>query len=241
MDENGSDDAQGRILMIAGFGDNASLFEGLAETGLARRYRLIPHDMPGFGAPALAGETTLAGLADNLADAARNTGARIVLAHSVASIVASLAAAQACPLDTILSVEGNITADDAYFSGTAAEFDDPESFRDAFLARLGERARGSAVVARYRDNVAKADPRALWQLGRDARRFSEARHPGDVLIASARVSYLYDPPNCPQATLDWIDTHPIDKRRLPGASHWPSVDAPELLSRQCLAALDALG
>ena len=59
-------------------------------------------------------------------------------------------------------------------------------------------------------------------------------------MASGKVSYLYDAPNCPQSTLDWIAAQPIDKRRLPGASHWPSVDAPEMLSRACLAALKAL-
>lgn len=225
------------ILMIAGFGDNASMFEGLSGTELAQEYTLIPYDLPGFGAAPLAGETTIDALADALASKARRTGAKIVLAHSVASIIASKALGKDSPLEMILSVEGNITADDSYFSGTAANYADPQSFRAAFLTRLAEKAQRSPIFARYHDEVAKADARALWQLGRDARRFSETQHPGEVLVASGKVSYLYDDPNCPQSTLDWLQLHDIDTRRLSGASHWPSVDAPDLLSAQCKVAI----
>jgi pimeloyl-ACP methyl ester carboxylesterase len=235
------------ILMIAGFGDNASMFDGLSTTELARKYALIPYNLPGFGAPPLDGETTIDALAEALAHEARATGAKIVLAHSVASIIASIALSKDSlskdglskdsPLEMILSIEGNITADDAYFSGTAANYEDPASFRTAFLTRLAEKAENSAIFARYHDNVAKADPTALWHLGRDAGRFSEAHHPGECLVASGRVSYLYDDPNCPDSTLDWLQSHDIDKRRLVGASHWPSVDAPDLLSTECLNAL----
>jgi len=226
--------------MIAGFGDNSSMFDGLNATKFARHYRLIPFNNPGFGAPPLNGETTLEGLALALAKEAQRTGAKIVLAHSVASIIASIALGKESPLEMILSIEGNITADDAYFSGTAANFDDPATFRAAFLSKLAEKGQSSPIFARYHDNVAKADPQALWQLGRDARRFSETQHPGEVLIAAGKVSYLYDLPNCPKSTLDWLLSHPIDTRRLIGASHWPSIDAPDLLSAECIKAITDL-
>ena len=228
------------ILMIAGFGDNASMFDGLSATALAREYSLLPFNLPGFDAPSLGGETTIEKLADALADEARRTGAKIVLAHSVASIIASIALGKDCPLEMILSVEGNITLDDAYFSGTAANYEDPMKFRAAFLARMAEKGQTSPIFARYHDEVAKADPEALWQLGRDARRFSEAQHPGEVLVASGKVSYFYDDPNCPKSTLGWLKSHDIDKRRLTGASHWPSIDSPDILSAQCIKAIAEL-
>ncbi len=228
------------LIMIAGFGDNASMFDRLLTTPLAHKYALIPYNLPGFGAPSLEGETTIEALAEALAKEARRSGAKIVLAHSVASIIASIALHKDSPLEMILSLEGNITADDAYFSGTAADYDDPATFRTAFLTRLAEKARGSSIFGRYHDNVAKADPEALWQLGRDAQRFSEAQHPGESLVASGKVSYLYDDPNCPDSTLDWLHSHDIDKRRLVGASHWPSIDAPDLLSTECMAAIKDL-
>lgn len=225
------------ILMIAGFGDNSSMFSGLAETALAAEFDLFPFDMPGFGAPPLAGDTTIDALAQAVAEEALRTGAEIILAHSVASIIASVALAKEHTLKMILSVEGNITADDAYFSGTAANYDDPAEFRAAFLERLALKAQTSAIFARYHDNVAKADPQALWQLGRDARHFSDTWHPGEVLVAAGKVSYLYDVPNCPESTLVWLNAHDVDMRRLAGASHWPSVDVPGRLAAECIAAI----
>lgn len=230
------------MLMIAGFGDNASLFDPLSDTELARDYHLVGLNLPGFGAPPLAQETTLDALAQVVAEAARQTGARIVLAHSVASITASLAARLPdCPLDTIVSLEGNITAEDAYFSGTAVNYGDPLAFRAAFLARLDGMAATSAVVARYRDNVALADPVALWQLGRDAGAFSARQVPGEVLREVRRVCYLFNPPNCPQATLDWLARTPIAQCLLPDTSHWPSIDQPRLLAAETLRMLREIG
>lgn len=226
------------MLMIAGFGDNASMFAPLRETELARRFQLVPLDLPGFGAPALPGHTTLNRLAEFVADAARDHGAGLIAAHSVASIIASLAALRdGCPLRTIVSLEGNISAEDAYFSGTAADYDGPNAFRSAFLARLDAMAAEAPIIRRYREIVARADPQALWDLGRDARAFSDAHVPGEVLRRAADVLYLYNPDNCPRATLDWLSRNPMRHAILTGATHWKSVDQPNELSDRIVAAL----
>ena len=227
------------IILVAGFGDGADMFELLRETELASRYRLVPLDLPGFcGVPALEGPTTLARLADVVHDTASRESARILVAHSVASIIASLAARREPRIaDRIVSLEGNLTAEDAYFSGTAADYPDPIVFREAFLARLDALSVEQPLLRRYRQTVAQADPRALWELGRDARRFSEENVPGDVLSEAAEVCYLYNPENCPEASLDWLDRNPMPRIVMEGASHWPSVDQPDLLSETILKAL----
>ena len=226
------------ILLIAGFGDDGSMFKNLLKTPLAQAYDLQPLNLPGFGAPALTSATTLQALARFVADKAKTTGAKVIIAHSAASIIASLAAQPVdSPLETIFSLEGNITPEDAYFSGKAANFDDPEAFRDWFLPRLARKGETDPIVRRYRDVVIKADPRALWELGCDARKFSDAHVPGQVLMASADVTYFHNPDNCPETTLAWLATHPLEKVILEGASHWPSIDQPALLSEKILAVL----
>lgn len=226
------------ILFIAGFGDNASMFEGLADTHLGYSYRLVPINLPGFGAPPLAETTTLEALAKTVADEAVKNGAEIIVAHSVASIIASLAASRPdCPLTTIISLEGNITAEDAYFSGTAADYSDAVTFCAAFLERLDEMAKASPIIRRYRNQVSKADTLALWQLGIDARRFSAKHVPGAVLREAATVTYLYNPDNCPDSTLRWLADNKMDRIVLENATHWKSVDQPELLADKIAEAL----
>ena len=230
------------VLFIAGFGDNASMFEGLADTGIAKDYRLRPFNLPGFGAPSLSGETTLDVLAQIVAERSKEIGAGIIVAHSVASIIASLAAEKpGCPLTTILSLEGNITAEDAYFSGTAADYDDPAAFRIAFLDRLEEMSQTAPIIERYRQAVSEADPVALWQLGADARRFSAMHVPGEVLQSAAKAVYLYNPENCPRSTLEWLEENPMDRIVLENATHWPSVDQPDLLADKIVQALRFIG
>ncbi|WP_256415721.1 alpha/beta hydrolase family protein [Ruegeria sp. HKCCD7255] len=222
-------------MFVAGFGDNGSMFDGLAETHLAISHRLLPINLPGFGAQSLAGRTTLEALAKYVKNEAIKYEAEIIVAHSVASIIASLAAGRAdCPLTTIVSVEGNITAADAYFSGTAADYSDPAEFRGAFLMRLDEMAKSAPIIRRYRDEVSKADPVALWQLGIDARKFSTHRVPGEVLQRAANVTYLYNPDDCREGTVRWLEENKINRIVLENATHWPSIDQPEMLAKKSL-------
>lgn len=223
-------------ICIAGFGDNASMFEPLARTQLAEACRLELLNLPGFGAGDALRPTTLQALGDRVAAKAGEAGATVVIAHSVASIIASLAAREPTgPIDTVISLEGNLTAADAYFSGTAANYPDPQAFRSSFMAKLQRKS--DPLLVRYCTVVAEADALALWQLGCDAKRFSEETVPGEVLMQARAAAYLYNPANCPPETLEWLERHPLPRYRLDGASHWPTLDQPDETARAILHAL----
>jgi pimeloyl-ACP methyl ester carboxylesterase len=218
------------MILVAGFGDNRSVFAPLLQTKLADAYNLAAIDLPGFGAPPLAGRTTLEGLAEVVDARARQLGARTVLAHSVASIIASLAALRTgCPIDTIFSLEGNLTAGDAYFSGMAAAFDNAEEFRNEFLARLAELQRTDPNIERYRAAVECSDTQALWELGVDAHALSAAQAPGDILRRTQHVVYFYNPENMSASSVAWLEQSNLKSVPLPKASHWTCFDQPELL------------
>ena len=227
-----------KIVCVAGFGDNGSLFEPLLTTALATEYTLLPFNLPGFGAPPLAGMVTLERMATSLQEYCTSEHATIVLAHSVASIITSLAAQQpSSSIQVILSLEGNLTSEDAYFSGTASNYPDPLSFRTAFLERLDERVPEQPIIARYRAVVATSDPQALWELGNDAFRFSQKHVPGLVLMQAAQAVYVYNPINLPPTSIKWLSTHALPQVVLEGASHWPSIDQPDLLATKLQEAI----
>ncbi|MCR8724934.1 alpha/beta fold hydrolase [Frigidibacter sp. ROC022] len=229
MSETGED--KPKLLFLAGFGDDNSQFAGLQNTRLAEIVDLQLLNLPGFGAPPLAGPTTLASLGFFVAGEARKIGVEYVVAHSLSSVIGSMAVGfPGSPLKAIVSLEGNLTAADAYYSGTAADHATPEEFRTAFLARLDARAETDPHAARYRDAVARADPKALWELGCDAKAFSEQTEPGNILQAIGHVHYLYNPDNLPAESIAWLEAHPIPRTVAPGASHAIAVDQPEVLS-----------
>lgn len=228
-----------KILCTAGFGDDASVFEPLTKINISGPVPLVPMDLPGFGAPRVRGQaTSIEALAQVLNDRASALQADTILAHSVASIIASVAATQSgSPIKLILSLEGNLTPEDAYFSGTAAQYTSPEAFRAAFLTRLDQMIPDTPVIARYRAVVEKADPNALWELGCDAHAFSSQHCPGTVLKQAARAVYLFNPDNLPESSLAWLETHDLEREVLPGATHWASVDQPELLLEKIVKAI----
>ncbi len=228
------------ILCLAGFGDDSSMFEPLLETDLPRDHRVVTVDLPGFGRePVVPGRSaTLDGLAEFVLGVAAAERIGILLAHSAASIIAAIVATRSdSPVETVISLEGNLTKEDAYFSGTAADHESPESFREAFLRRLDQRAGEDAVLARYRSRVAGADPHALWVLGNDVFRYSDRTQPGSVLLSVRRAHYLYNPANCPVSSLAWLETSGLPATELPGASHWATLDAPHQVARAVRAAL----
>ena len=70
----------------------------------------------------------------------------------------------------LVLIEGNLTAEDAYFSGRAADFDDAHVFKQCFLDDIWTLAQTRKVMRRYFAAIMLADPIAMWQLGRDVRR-----------------------------------------------------------------------
>lgn len=227
------------ILCIPAFGDSSEVYEPLLKTNLIDSYSLILTELPGFGGSQPLDEpTTLQNLARVVHSIAIRENARIVMAHSVASIITSLAAKQPSSIiDTIISLEGNLTPEDAYHSGTAASFDTAVEFHKAFLDRLEGLEAEDPGIVRFRAAVAKANSKALWELGCDAHAFSSRYSPGEVLCQTKNVFYFYDPKNCPEATLAWLQENPISRVQLDGVSHWMSHHQPKLIAEKILEVL----
>lgn len=219
------------------------MFDPLVQTSRGDHIQYQPLNLPGFGAPPLTeAKTSLEALATVLLEAVTKLGTDTVLAHSVSSIIASLAARRPnSPVRSILSLEGNLTPDDAYFSGTAANYSNAVDFRTAFLGRLDEIAKADPIIARYRGIVERADARALWELGCDAHRFSQTHSPGQWLAAAPHAAYFFNPKNVPEASLAWLGDHPMPRFELSNASHWASLDQPDQLAQYIKQALDERG
>lgn len=229
-----------KILCLAGFADGAAMFEPLKETPLAQAVELIAVDLPGFADAAAepVSPATLDALADWVDMTVRGHAADTIMAHSVASIIASLAAScPDSPVHTLISLEGNLTAEDAYFSGRAAQYDDAIRFKSEFIALIEARAQADPILTRYAEIARRADAQSMWELGCDAHRYSRDHHPGERLRACERVIYVYNPDNCAQASLDWLAAGPFETLRLDGVSHWPTIDAAQTLSERLQAVI----
>ena len=219
-----------KILFLSGFGDNSTLFKPLHNTELAKKYELIYFNLPGFGAPRENISGDIQSLANYLHSYLHNNHINIVVAHSVASIIASFAAEKRKL--TLISVEGNLTKHDAYFSGKAAGFVNPDDFFKSFVEDLGNIKKQDPILERYLQQVLTANKQSLWELGCDAHRVSNMNCPGEKLKMAERVLYLYNSENCHKNSIKWLKENQNENFMAMehSLSHWPTIDNPKLIS-----------
>ncbi len=225
----GRSDADTEVWFLHGFGESQLCFRDVFAQPIARRLKIFLFDFPGFGAspPRPAGLTI-----EEAAQICRglivsfSLARRIVLvAHSAAAITATRAALLLdSPPDLVISVEGNLTLADAFFSGQAAKFDEPEPFYAWFRGQIVERARQDEIFRRYACSLQFADPRTLWTLGRSVLGYPE---PGRAFLSLSCPSvYYWDPASTTDAAKEFLAGHDLRQRKLEGLGHWPMVSSP---------------
>lgn len=199
-----------RIVCVPGFADDAASWQPLLD--------LLPAEVADFSTVEPA---TIAGHAALLTEP---TEPVIFIAHSVGGPIAVEAAHQlGSRCLGVLSIEGNLTPEDAYFTGTAADYDDPEEFKTAHLARTKKLVADGQAPECYAEAVAAADAKRIWELGRDVR----GRDFGSRYRSlGCTTLYLWSASTTPPATVEYLARHQIPARRLSAEHHWPwLVDA----------------
>jgi pimeloyl-ACP methyl ester carboxylesterase len=224
--------ANGRtLLFIHAFADCGLAFAPLFSTPLAGELRLVAVDLPGFGAsPRRDDVLTIAQHAEAIAALALSLSASApigLVAHSVGSMIAVETAARLGErFAGLFSIEGNLTAADAYFSGRAADFDDPHAFKQRFLDDLWTMGREQPMLRRFHAMATMADAVAMWQLGRDARRLSFGDAPGQAFLRIRPSLYYWSPRSTLPATREWIAANRLAQKQFTTGSHWPTIDQP---------------
>jgi pimeloyl-ACP methyl ester carboxylesterase len=221
------------LWFVTGFGESGFSYLPLFATALAESHRLMVPDLPGFGvSPPRPGIDTLAALAGvvvHLVNALTPGGRVGLVGHSLGSAIAVRAAESLRDrLLGLVSIEGNLTAEDAYFSGRAVGFAEAQSFKQDLLAHVWKLGgEGGLAFRRYFASLAMADAESLWQLGLDAARSSA----GDALGLAyrslpARKLYCWSEASTQAVTAQYLRAHRLEHHRYPGG-HWPMVDAPD--------------
>ena len=219
------------LLFIHALADCSLAYTPLFATPLAEEFRLVAVDLPGCGAsPRRDDVLTIAQHAEALAALARSlsaSGPIGLVGHSVGSMIAVEAAAHlGARFGGLFSIEGNLTAEDAYFSGRAADFDDPNALKQHFLNDLWNMGQERPMLRRFHAMATAADALAMWSLGRDARRLSVGDAPGRAYLRVRPSLYYWSVKSTMPSTRDWIANSGVAHQQFTDASHWPMIDRP---------------
>ncbi len=230
---NGAGDGAADIWLIHGFAESSFCYRYVMGAEPLAGYRLHAIDLPGFGvSPAQPGCVTIAEVSGALARAIaeRSAGRPVILVgHSLGAPIAVDAMGALSHLARgMVSVEGNLTAADAFFSGQAIHYIDPGAFKADFHAQIEAYKRLHAAYAGYATSVTMADAETMWRLGCDV----VARSKNDALGAAYRALslprlYYWGKAATTDEAEAYLNAHGLDNRRFEAASHWPMIDIPE--------------
>lgn len=222
--------AQGSVWLLHAFADSGLAYRELMDTQFGLRFDMYAPDFPGFGESPLGEKgSSLEGASEALVELLETvspSGPVYLVAHSLSSVIATRVARRIGErVRAVVSIEGNLTAEDAYYSGLAAGYDSAERFKTDFLREILDAARGNPAFSRYYAGVAAAQPEAMMGWGRSAARLGDSV--GDEFRSlECATLYYWGEADQPEHRRTYIETNDLLEMRYPGSGHWPMIDQP---------------
>lgn len=220
------------LMFFPAFGDSGLCYSDVFSTDLSASYHLIAVDLWGFGAsPARTDVRTLEEFSSELENLVLKfwSGQPIgLIGHSISGPMATNVAHRlGNRVSGVFSIEGNLTPDDAMFTGKANNFDDPISFKNSFLDEIWNLGQQTEAFRHYYAGARMGDPETMWYLGRDAGRASLGNKLGESFRNLSQPSlYYWSKQSTPKMTQQWIKQSGIQNEIYCSAGHWPMVEQP---------------
>jgi pimeloyl-ACP methyl ester carboxylesterase len=218
------------VVCVPGFVDGVRSWEPLLAV-LSDRCDVGLVELPALSRPGrLPVAATVAGIAGLTATVIRRTWETPVtlVGHSIGSAVAVRAASLlGAGCRSVVSIEGNLSADDAYFTGQAAGHHDPAEYQATLLAQVERLVSRGEAPATFAASLRAADAATIWALGRDIAQQSADDGFGHELrrLTQPRL-YLWSRATTSPASQAFLLAHAIPQHELGFGHHWPWIVNP---------------
>jgi pimeloyl-ACP methyl ester carboxylesterase len=222
------------VVCVPAFADSAESWHSLVER-LSDRHTVGVVEVPGLGrAGTPPVPPTVAGVAELITGLIQKTWTAPVtlVGHSAGSAVAVRVAHQLGDrCRAVVSIEGNLTVDDAYLTGQAVDFTDADAFKNHLADQIGGWVAAGKAPASYADSVRASDAYTMWSFGRDVAAGSAGDGFGhELLRLRCPVRYLWSAATTPPVSREFLRAHSIPHRQLPVAHHWPWTVDPDAVA-----------
>jgi len=222
------------IVCLPAFADSCRSWRPLV-SALSDRCEVVVVELPALGRPGrLPVGPTVTEIANLIAGILRQVWATPVtlVGHSLGSAVAVRAAPQ---LDgqcqAVVSIEGNLTADDAFLTGQAAGYADPDEFKTSLAAQIDQLVTAGRAPASFAESVRAADAATMWALGRDVvLQSSDDGFGHEFLRLTCPRLYVWSRATTSQASQDLLHAQAVPHHELGIAHHWPWIVDPAAIA-----------
>lgn len=203
------------------------------EATVLKEYSLFIPDFPGFGVSPSPSRPHLiddsAQLLESLITIYSSNNPVMLVAHSLGGLIATkVALSLGKKVLGYVSVEGNITQPDTFYSGKAAMAVDPLLWKEAFAREIYQLGLHDEAIRRYYLSLKMASPVAL-----DAWAKSGVEETGkdsggvNFLKVSCPTLYIYGKKSIPQESKLFLEKNKIEAIELEHSGHWPMIDETE--------------
>jgi len=233
----GNSESKIDVWFLPGFAESHLCFREAFKHRISKEVRIILFDPPGFGAsPARSEGITIKDCATvwkNLINSISKYQKLVLVAHSVAGIIATETATILDRVPSlIISVEGNLTTADAYFSGQAVNYNSPFDFYQNFSNSVLDLINKGDVPMSYYASLQFADPNTLWTLGRSTQDYNE---PGiDFQKLECPTVYYWNDETLSSESKEFLKANDLNNKKMEGLGHWPMNKSPERFYSQFL-------
>ncbi|MBN1882270.1 MAG: alpha/beta hydrolase [Deltaproteobacteria bacterium] len=225
--------ARGCIWYVHGFCCSGHLYENVFDSVLCDDFSIYLPDFPGFGAsPPVIPPHTVADSALLLSDLVRKvTGDAPVffLCHSLGGIVGTKAAKElGRSVRGCVSVEGNLTRQDAFLTGLSEGFDDAGAFYDHLAGIFLPLAQADPTQRRFTAGFLSADPDSVLAWGTSCAEATGETAAGDEFrTLSMPTLFVWGGKSLPEMSKEYIERYDMNHLAFPNAGHNVMVDEPE--------------
>lgn len=226
---NQVEDALGDIWLIHPFGESGLCYSYAFESDLARMYNLFVPDLPGFGVTPNYGKPLgVEGIVDilkSLIGKYSSNANLYLIGHSVSGIIVTeLIKKLQVEVKGFVSVEGNLTTADSYYSSLPIHHSKEEFYR-IYLDSVGEHAKNRADFQRYLASVRFAEVDSLYELGKSTENLIKDNQAGKSFLSlNCPKLYIWGDKDTPVETASFIQENAIPNVLLKGVGHWPMVE-----------------
>jgi pimeloyl-ACP methyl ester carboxylesterase len=127
-----------------------------------------------------------------------------------------------------VSVEGNLTREDAFLTGMSRDFDDAGDFYDHLAKMFLPMTQADPSLRRFTAGFLSADPESVLAWGRSCAEATGETKAGDEFRGlDIPTLFVWGEKSLPEMSREYIERHKMNTLSFPDAGHNVMVDDPE--------------
>ncbi len=224
------------IWFLHGFADSGLAYLEAFDSPIANNFNIYVVDLPGFGASpinhdflSIKGHSEL--VTGIIKDETNEQQKVNLVAHSLGGLIGTWVCQNLSDMvNYYVSIEGNLTEADSYFSSKPLDYSTPIEFSRAFNKDIFKLAEKEERYKRYYSSLRFANPEGMRNWSITSQEFNRNNNCGlEFNALECNKIYLWGDKDTPKETQEFINRQKVPNKLYPSIGHWHMIENTEAL------------